>query len=841
MRFGFSHSPPRFELIQHGVAPMNARPSPAFTHSSDARASRPRLRVCRIPLIVSGILLAMAAGSTGSAAEIAWTNLAQGKMGWGQTVGPGDGTPGAPNNWTSTPDFPGEFDDVIFDNRANTDGIWIGGPGYGDLGYRIVHSMSFRESNVKRILAWSAESALTSSRRLDIVNGLIVEADSGPVQMGDAVNTSTGILRIGVGLDTFIRNDSPLPLTFGSLANTGSFGSIYGQALTAGYADQPGASVRLIPLEGNGTGGMVFNVNIQDGSTNNSGSRPLGVQVNVPNATVTFNVPNEYTGPTVIDAGTLAIRTVDRQGESVFGSIDTSTRVTVNPAGRLDVTGVTGGLTVAPSQIMGGLGTVAGSLIVGPSGVLAPSPGSFTVTGDVAWSPYSGQVFKLADGSAAGGWGVLEIGGSLSISADQFGPVLLDLETLSATSPDTPGLATGFNPAQAYTWEFARAAGGITGFSADAFQINTFPTVASAGFANEIQGGSFSVTQTGTSLNLVFTPAGGPPTDIVINVASGSVTQAQAGYPSIPSATSVTKTGAGKVVFDAANAYAGPTTISAGTLEVTNADGLAATAVTVDSGATLAVGSGISMRSPSVIVDGGTLAAATLAVSSTSGIASLAINAGTISGAPSVTVDGGGQLALADDARVTVAVGSLAVAQTSGGGRLDLGAGQVSIAAGGISAADLRADIIAGRNNGGWNGNTGIMSSTAAAAGGGRAVGYVVAGDGSARVSFAAPGDIDLSGAVNVFDLVGINSSGTYGSGVAADWNDGDMNYDGVTNVFDLVAINGGGAYNQGNYFPAAPTATGSLSAVPEPTAVLGWALFGLGAGSLVRRRRPAG
>jgi hypothetical protein len=115
----------------------------------------------------------------------------------------------------------------------------------------------------------------------------------------------------------------------------------------------------------------------------------------------------------------------------------------------------------------------------------------------------------------------------------------------------------------------------------------------------------------------------------------------------------------------------------------------------------------------------------------------------------------------------------------------------------------------------------------------------VVAGDGSAVVSFAAPGDIDLSGVVNVFDLVGINASGTYGTGQTADWNDGDMNYDGVTNVFDLVTVNGGGAYNQGNYFPAAPNVAGGVAAVPEPTALLGVAIAGLATGSMVRRRRP--
>ena len=252
-----------------------------------------------------------------------------------------------------------------------------------------------------------------------------------------------------------------------------------------------------------------------------------------------------------------------------------------------------------------------------------------------------------------------------------------------------------------------------------------------------------------------------------------------------------------------------------------NADALAATTVTVDTGATLAVASGTTMKAPTVIVDGGTLSAATLAVNGSTGIASLAINAGTVAGAPVVTIDAGGQMSLVQDARVTAAVGGLAVAETSGGGRLDLGAGQVSIAAGGITAEDLRADILAGRNGGAWNGATGIMSSTAAIAGGTRAVGYVVNTDGSAVVSFAAPGDVDLSGAVNVFDLVSINSSGTYGTGGASAWNEGDFNYDGVTNVFDLVSVNTAGAYGQGNYFPAAPSSI-AVTAVPEPSSLAG-------------------
>ena len=327
------------------------------------------------------------------------------------------------------------------------------------------------------------------------------------------------------------------------------------------------------------------------------------------------------------------------------------------------------------------------------------------------------------------------------------------------------------------------------------------------------------------------------PTDIVIDVASGSQTQAQAGYASISTATSVTKTGVGTVVFDAANAYTGPTTISAGTLELTNPDGLGFTTVTVDTGATLAVASGTTMKSPAVIVDGGVISGGALAVNSSTGIASLAINAGSIAGSPTVTIADGGQMALVQDARVSVSIGGLSVDQGSGGGRLDVGGGQVTVGAGGITAEDLRADIIAGRNGGAWNGTTGITSSAAAAAGGTRAVGYVVAGDGSARMSFSAPGDTNINGQVDVFDLVAVNSGGKYGTGTAAVWSEGDFNYDGVTNVFDLVSTNSAGAYGQGDYFPAAPTAVGSVAAVPEPATFLSLAVAGLAAGLVVSRR----
>ena len=307
------------------------------------------------------------------------------------------------------------------------------------------------------------------------------------------------------------------------------------------------------------------------------------------------------------------------------------------------------------------------------------------------------------------------------------------------------------------------------------------------GFSGAAYRNSYSGANVAGYASIGFRIAGlpeAPPAGVVIDVASGTVTQAQAGYSSITTADSVTKTGAGTLIFDAVNSYAGPTVVSAGMLRVTNNTGLPATALTVEAG---------------------------------------------------------GTLALPQDTRVSLGVARLSLADGVGGGRVDLGAGQVTVAAGGISAADLRADIIAGRNGGGWNGSSGLTSSAAAASGGTRAVGYVVAGDGTAQASFAAPGDTNLNGTVDVFDLVGINSGGKYGAGTAAIWNQGDFNYDGVTNVFDLVGINTAGAYGRGNYFPASPAVAAGVNAVPEPTA---WGAVGAGLAALaalLRRRAIRG
>jgi autotransporter-associated beta strand protein len=108
-----------------------------------------------------------------------------------------------------------------------------------------------------------------------------------------------------------------------------------------------------------------------------------------------------------------------------------------------------------------------------------------------------------------------------------------------------------------------------------------------------------------------------PPVPRQLFLAGGRQTQAQAGHPVLTGPEPVEKTGAGTVVFDSANSYTGPTTISGGTLEVAHAEAVPATAITVTAGGTLSAFPGTLIKAPSVTLAGGGLGADAVAGSST--------------------------------------------------------------------------------------------------------------------------------------------------------------------------------------------------------------------------------
>jgi len=245
-------------------------------------------------------------------------------------------------------------------------------------------------------------------------------------------------------------------------------------------------------------------------------------------------------------------------GTLILAGANTYTGTTNVTTGALYVNGnqaaATGPVLVAAGATLGGSGTIGGAVSLAATATLQPgsdvgrltlsAPLSLTSGGRYAWQMLS----ATGTAGATDAWDLLAVNGSLSIDSTSAAPFAIDLWTLSGTGPVVSGSAANFDPAVSYSWTIARASGGITGFSADKFLITTSATNGTAGFANAVAGGTFSIAQSGGNLNLVFTSGIAPPAVITINVASGTQTQTEAGYPLLSGSVPVLKIGDGTLV-----------------------------------------------------------------------------------------------------------------------------------------------------------------------------------------------------------------------------------------------------------------------------------------------------
>ena len=138
--------------------------------------------------------------------------------------------------------------------------------------------------------------------------------------------------------------------------------------------------------------------------------------------TLTLGAANTYAGDTTVGAGTLAIA----------GSISGSRNVDVQSGATLDVSGASGGFTVAEEQTLKGNGTVVGPVAV--DGTVSPgaSPGTLTLTGPVDFNPGSTLALEI-DGPAA--FDQLVANG---VTLD--GPVNLTLDLAYVPAANTPFL-----------------------------------------------------------------------------------------------------------------------------------------------------------------------------------------------------------------------------------------------------------------------------------------------------------------------------------------------------------------------------------------------------------------
>ncbi|MFM7183980.1 MAG: beta strand repeat-containing protein, partial [Planctomycetota bacterium] len=413
------------------------------------------------------------------------------------------------------------------------------------------------------------------------------------------LNQFSGQFNVGVGtvvINTLYNTGFESSLGTGTSTN----GTIINMASTAGYQEatlryigEETATNRQVRLqsnvagarsviEANGTGPLTFSngsFNAPDTTSSRaaqnlvlSGTSTGVIQGRIVNNSATSVIslvkegtgkwtlrdPTTFTGNTTISAGTLAV--------AAPTALETSPRVTVAAGATFDVSAI-GGYTLRPTQTLAGNGTVEGSVTLGGGATLSPgaSPGTLTVTGSAtlgAGGNYNWQVFNAAGtAGSATGWDLLSVGGALDVAATSADPFKINLWSLSGVAPDVNGNAINWNATTSGTWRIASATGGITNFAANKFLINVSATNGTGGFSNALSGGTFSLAQSGNSLNLVFT-AGGSPTVITINVASGTQTQMAAGHPLLSGGAPVQKTGSGTLVLDQANTLTGPTAVT---------------------------------------------------------------------------------------------------------------------------------------------------------------------------------------------------------------------------------------------------------------------------------------
>jgi autotransporter-associated beta strand protein len=118
--------------------------------------------------------------------------------------------------------------------------------------------------------------------------------------------------------------------------------------------------------------------------------------------------------------------------------------------------------------------------------------------------------FELASTSAVAGVGAdfLNIAGQLQIAAGTTADTRFTIALVSVSG-------SAFDPTQPWTFTLATAAGGISGFSADRFAID------SSGFGVALNGGSFVVSQSGNDLLLQFAPIPEPSTWAIMLVGIG--------------------------------------------------------------------------------------------------------------------------------------------------------------------------------------------------------------------------------------------------------------------------------------------------------------------------------
>jgi len=223
--------------------------------------------------------------------------------------------------------------------------------------------------------------------------------------------------------------------------------------------------------------------------------------------TLTLTGANTFTGTVDMREGTLVLGNNTAAGVGGTIILDTSTALNV-------MSGVTVSnpisFTGGPA-VLTGSGTINSYILAGSSTVIAPAaspgngPGTLSFSDGLTLASGSAIHFDIydANGAAGTGYSLISASGGLNITAST-NTITFNIVSTNATGIAAP--AINFNSGTPYSWTFASSPTLITGFNSNEFNI------VESGFQNSIGPGFFSVSDSGNSLQLNFTPVPEPST-----------------------------------------------------------------------------------------------------------------------------------------------------------------------------------------------------------------------------------------------------------------------------------------------------------------------------------------
>ena len=323
---------------------------------------------------------------------------------------------------------------------------------------------------------------LSGTGQLNLSSGSLAVQPTGTNSFSGQLTGSGGLTMSGTGtleLDNVNTYTGPTAITQGTV-RLGADGALPSgtpvQIASGATLDLNGHTTAVSQLAGGGNvalGHASLAVNQSGNSTFSGAISGTGGLAKSGSGVLTFTGTGTFTGPTTVTGGGLKIN----------GSIAQSP------------------VTVTGGGVLSGAGTV-GNLTLGAGGVLSPgnSPGTLaagnTIFGGGASTIW--QINQATGGTAGGnpGWDLVNISGSLTITATSGNTYTFTLQTLDVTTGLT-GLPAGFNPNQSYSFVTAATTGGISGFSVGAFTIDTSGVVPGLP-------GTWSLEQSGNNLDVVY-------------------------------------------------------------------------------------------------------------------------------------------------------------------------------------------------------------------------------------------------------------------------------------------------------------------------------------------------